>query len=246
MEIPKLKLPLKGVGKKIESMVRKALYEFSMLEGKKSLAVALSGGKDSLTLLFMLKAIIGRGFEDIDLHAIYIDGDYSCGSSIEKKFLQSICENLKIKFTSKELKNDIKASNCYVCARKRRNLIFEIAKENGIDTIAFGHHKDDNIQTLLLNLFHKGEFEGMMPNIKFKKIDVTIIRPLIYVSEQEIITFSKQNNFLRTFCKCPLGQTSKRNKISKIIKEIESDFPNIKTNLSLSSFTYSFNKAQNI
>ena len=243
IKIPKISHPFIGVGKKIESMVRKALFDFSMLIDTKKLAVALSGGKDSLCMLFMLKAVLGRGFDDIELSAIHIDGDFSCGASFEKKFLQSLADDLGIKIYFKEQKNNLKNFNCYTCSRKRRRLIFDIAKENGIQTVAFGHHRDDNIQTLFLNLFHKGDFEGMLPKIKFHKFDITLIRPLIYVTEKEIVQFANNYKILKTFCKCPNGQSTKRNEVKKIIKEIENGFPNIETNLSKAAFLYGSKKA---
>ncbi|NGX33188.1 MAG: tRNA 2-thiocytidine biosynthesis protein TtcA [Candidatus Anoxychlamydiales bacterium] len=243
MQASKVSHPFIGKGKKIESMVRKALFDFSLLDEVKSLAVALSGGKDSICLILMLKAIIGKGFKKVNLSAIHIDGDFSCGASFEKKFLQSFCDEINVKLYFKEQKNSLKNFNCYTCSRKRRGLIFNIAKENDIDTIAFGHHREDNIETLLLNLFHIGDFEAMLPKIKFQKFDKTIIRPLIYVSEKDIITFAKQNEILKTFCKCPLGQKSKRVDVKKIIKDIEREFPNIKSNLSKASFLYGSKKA---
>jgi tRNA(Ile)-lysidine synthetase-like protein len=234
------------LSKKIESQVRKALYDFSMLENIPSLAVALSGGKDSLTMLLMLKKILGKGFADIPLKAIYIDGDFSCGPAEQEKLLKKICEENDIEFICGTMKQKIENLNCYKCARKRRKLIFDIAKDNNIDTIAFGHHRDDNIQTLLMNLFHKAEFEGMQPKIEFHKYKVTIIRPLIYVTEKEIINFAKQNDFLKIICKCPLGQTSKRKEIDKIINNINKSFPNIRKNLSRASFVYGLKKALSI
>jgi tRNA 2-thiocytidine biosynthesis protein TtcA len=243
IEIPKISHPFNGIGKKIESKIRKAIFDFSMLQNINSLAVALSGGKDSLCMLFILKAILGRGFDNLELCAIHIDGDFSCGPSYERNFLKDICDDLKIKIYFENLKNNLKNIDCYICARERRKLIFDIAKKNNINTIAFGHHRDDNIETLIMNLFHKAEFEGMLPVIKFKKFDITIIRPLIYVEEDEIIKFAKHYEILRTFCKCPIGQTSKRKEVKKIINEIEKQFPNVKSNLSQASFVYSLKKA---
>jgi tRNA 2-thiocytidine biosynthesis protein TtcA len=242
-KISKIPHPFSGIGKKIESKVRKALFDFSMLQNIQSLAVALSGGKDSLCMLFMLKAILGRGFDRIDLSAIHVDGDFSCGASYERKFLKDLCDDLEIKIYFENLKNNFTDLDCYVCARERRKIIFDIAKKNNIHTIAFGHHRDDNIETLLMNLFHKAEFEGMLPVIKFKKFNVTIIRPLIYVEENEIINFAKHYQILKTFCKCSIGQISKRKEVKKIIDEIQKKFPNIKSNLSKASFNYGSKKA---
>ncbi|NGX33339.1 MAG: tRNA 2-thiocytidine biosynthesis protein TtcA [Candidatus Anoxychlamydiales bacterium] len=97
----KISHPFIGKGKKIESMVRKALFDFSLLDEVTSLAVALSGGKDSICLLLMLKAIIGKGFKKVNLSAIHIDGDFSCGASFEKKFLKNFCDEINEKTSQK-------------------------------------------------------------------------------------------------------------------------------------------------
>ena len=244
IEIPLVIPPFKGIAKKIESMVRKAIYDYKMLENTNSLAVALSGGKDSLSLLYILNGIVGRGFNNIELSAIHIDGDFSCGSSISKNFLKKICNSLNIKFFSEEIKIGLDKLECYSCSRVRRKKIFDIAKTHNINKIAFGHHMDDNIQTLLMNLFHKSEFAGMMPNITFTNFDNTaIIRPFIYVPEEMILSFAKQNNFLKSVCRCPFGENSNRKKIAKIINETEEFFPNLKTNLSKSALLYGSKKA---
>lgn len=243
IQIPKITHPFNRVGQKIESKTRKALYEFEMLKNVKSLAIALSGGKDSLCMLYMLKAITENGFDKTDLLAIHIDGDFSCGASFEKRFLQNLCDEIGIKLYFKSLKINLKKTNCYSCSRNRRRLIFEIAKENNINTIAFGHHLDDNIETLFLNLLHKAEFEPMMPKIKMHAYDVYIIRPLIFVAEDEILKFAKSYNILKTFCKCPIGQTSKRKDVKKIILDMEKTFPSTKSNLSKASFIYGLKKA---
>ena len=243
IDIPKILHPFNATGKNIESLTRKAIFDFSMLQEVNSLAIALSGGKDSLCLLYMLKAIIGKGTKNVKLCVIHIAENFSCRTSFEKDYLKNICKYLDVKLYFEKINLNLKNLDCYSCARERRKALFKIAKKNGIDTIAFGHHKDDNIQTLLLNLFHKAEFEGMMPKIKFEAYDISIIRPLIYVEEQEIIKFAKAYNILRQMYKCPIGKTSKRNDIKNIIEQIKLSFPHIKSNLSQSSFIYSTKKA---
>jgi tRNA 2-thiocytidine biosynthesis protein TtcA len=89
--------PWSGLGRRIESMVRKALFDFEMIpEGTTKMAVALSGGKDSLALLFMLKAISGRGFPSFDLVAIHVSGEFSCGAGVNIGYLQKVCDALDI------------------------------------------------------------------------------------------------------------------------------------------------------
>lgn len=236
--------PLKKVGQKIESLIRKALYEYSMLENVSDLAIALSGGKDSLTLLFMLKAISGKGIPPINIHAIHVQGEFSCGAGVNSNFLQKTCCDLNIPLhlcTSTQTKESLE---CYSCSRERRRLIFEQAKSVGATTIAFGHHRDDNAQTLLMNLFHKGEFAGLLPKIEMVDYGVTIIRPLIYASEENILTFAKDKGFARITCQCPVGINSMRKKVDHLLNEWKDLFPNIRTNISQASLVYGSAKAQ--
>lgn len=232
-----------GLGKRIESMCRKALYEFKMLEGCAKLGIALSGGKDSLTLLFMLKAILGRGFPLPELYAIHVSGDFTCGPSQNYAFLKKTCDELGVPLIVRESKQKLETLSCYPCSRERRKLIFEAAREIGVGTVAFGHHRDDSIETLLMNLLHKAEFAANMPKIHMEDYGVTIIRPLIFVAEQEIQTFAEQNDFARIMCQCPVGQNSMRRQVKHLIRDIESSFPNVRENLSQASLAYGSNKA---
>lgn len=239
----KLKAPWLGVGKKIERRVRKALYEFSMCENAHTWLVALSGGKDSITLLAMLKSILGYGFPSIKLHACFIDGAYTCGAGVSRKFLSKVCEELEIPLHIKESTIPLEKLECYGCSRKRRSLLFDCAKEIGATHIAFGHHRDDQVETLLMNLLHKAEFAGLLPVVPMKKYDVTIVRPLILVPQEEIIDFAKQCGFYRITCQCPIGQKSLRKRTSELLKEMEKVFPKVRHNLGLASLEYGSKKA---
>lgn len=242
--IPVAKPPWTALGKELESCVRKAIFDFSLIDkNEKKIAVALSGGKDSLTLLFMLNALRGRGFANFDLFAIHVSGEFSCGAGVKGSFLQAICNELKIPFISKESTQTLETLECYRCSRERRSLIFNAAKEVGATTIAFGHHRDDSAQTLLLNLFHKAEFAANLPKVPMIDYGVTIIRPLIYIGENSIKEFAKQYNFARVTCQCPVGQNSKRKVVDEIIAEIEEKFPNVRSNLAKAGLIYGSHKA---
>lgn len=235
--------PWTTLGKRLESLCRKALYTFSLVEGVDKVGIALSGGKDSLSLLYLLKAISGRGFQPFSLHAFHVSGEFSCGSSVQAHFLQTICNQLEVPLTICESTQKRENLECYSCSRERRRLLFQAAKDEGITTIAFGHHRDDSIQTLLMNLFHKGEFAANLPKVPMHDYGVTIIRPLIYISEKEIVSFAKLYHFHRVTCQCPVGQDSQRKQTEKLISYIEELFPNIRENLSLASFLYASDKA---
>lgn len=245
MQITIPKPPWTGVGRKIESAMRKALYDYLMVEGPEDIAVALSGGKDSLTLLFMLHAVSGRGFPPFKIHAIHVDGEFSCGSGVDAGYLKEICRQLGVNFITRSSTQKRETLECYSCSRERRSLIFNEAKEAGASTIAFGHHRDDNVETLLMNLLHKGEFAGNLPKLRMQDYGVTLIRPLIYVSEHEIIEFAKLEGFIRAMCKCPVGQNSMRQKSGELLDEMEILFPNARENIATAIKLYGSQKAAN-
>ncbi len=206
-------------------------------------AIALSGGKDSLGLLFLLHAIRGRGFPLFEIHAIHVGGEFSCGAGIEEGFLRAICRELGVNFITRYSTQKREELECYRCSRERRRLIFEAAKEVGATTIAFGHHRDDSAQTLLLNLFHKAEFAANLPKVPMHDYGITIIRPLIYIDEESLRNFAKHYGFARITCQCPVGQNSKRKVVDQIIRDIEAHFPHVRGNLAKAGLLYGSDKA---
>lgn len=249
LNIPSFKLPIAQppwtcLGKRLESLCRKAVFDFNLFESIK-IMVALSGGKDSLTLLYLLKALSGRGFPVLDLQAVHVSGEFSCGASLGEVFLKPICQHLDIPLIIQPSKKKLGELHCYSCSRERRRLIFDAAKSQGFHVVAFGHHRDDSIETLMLNLLHKAEFAGNLPKVPMHKFGVTIIRPLIYISEQEVFEFAKLYQFARITCQCPVGQHSQRKKVKNLLNQIEQIFPNARTNLSQAILQAGLTKALN-
>lgn len=241
--LPLARPPWKKNGKRLESQCRKALYEFNLLEDVSTVAVALSGGKDSLTLLYLLAAISGRGFQPWKIVAIHVSGEFSCGASLQENYLRSICEELGVHFVSCQSSKKREELECYSCSRERRRLLFEAAKKEGAKVIAFGHHRDDSAQTLLMNLLHKGEFAAILPKLKMVDYGITVIRPLIYISENEIRQFAKEYGFARVTCQCPVGQTSMRKQVDSLLNTLEELFPNARANIASGGLLYGSDKA---
>ncbi len=235
--------PWTALGKKLESQVRKALHKFELLNGVEKLGVALSGGKDSLTLLFLLKAIVGRGFPDAAITALHITGEFSCGAGVQTSFLKKMCEDIGIPLIIRESTQKRETLECYSCSRERRKLLFDAAKEQGISHIAFGHHRDDSVQTLLMNLLQKGEFAANLPKVPMHRYGVTIIRPMILVAEEDIRNFAKHYGLSRVMCRCPVGQNSMRKKVDTWLSEITEHFPHARENLAQSALLYGSDKA---
>lgn len=229
---------------KTESAVRKALLTYEMIPPDGKVAVALSGGKDSLTLLHLLHRLSGRGIPPLEITAIHIDGEFSCGAGVDQAYLKGVCDELEIPLIVRRSTITREELSCYPCSRMRRKLLFEAAKEVGASTIAFGHHRDDNAQTLLLNLLHKGEFAGNLPKLHMVHYAITLIRPLIYLAEREILNFARKEGYARVTCQCPVGAVSQRKKVEDLLSEIEEIFPNVRSNLSQASLNYGSDKAR--
>lgn len=230
---------LASLQKRLESRVRKALYEHQMIQEGDSIAVALSGGKDSLTLLQLLHQISGRGFPKIQLVAIHVSGAFSCGASLGGGQLDAFCERLQVPlhlcYAEQKEEGEL---HCYSCSRERRRLLFAKAKELGAVKVAFGHHREDHVQTLLMNLLHKGEFAGNLPKVPMLKYGITILRPLIYAEEQLISSYAKAAGFLRAVCRCPVGQTSQRRRTEELLAHLETLFPYARSNLARAAWLY--------
>lgn len=242
--IPLALPPFSGLGRELESKCRKAVHEFGLIEeGDKKIGIALSGGKDSLTLLFLLNALSGRGFPPFEIIAFHVGGEFSCGAAISTGFVQKICNELKVKLVVMNSDIPLEKLSCYPCSRMRRSAIFQAAKNEGIEKIAFGHHQDDSIETLLMNLLQKGEFAGNLAKVPMIDYGITIIRPLILLGEEEIKLFSKQHGYARITCQCPVGQKSKRKDVKGLVTEMEKIFPHARKNLAHAILQYGSSKA---
>ena len=216
------------MSKKIQSLIRKACHMFGLINNDDHIAVSLSGGKDSLALLLNLHAIQGYDFK-FKLSAVHVTGSQTCGAGVSVQHLKKICDDLNIDLHILEQKGI--HTSCYPCSYERRSLIFRFSKSHGMNKVAFGHHADDTIETLLMNLLHKGKLNAMHPSLYMKHYGIVIIRPLIFVRERMIIQYVKEKSLLRVMCKCPIGAQSLRFQTKQLMNELVRTFPNSESNL---------------
>ncbi len=206
--------------------------DYKMLADGDKIAVAVSGGKDSLTLLRILND--RRSFVPIkyELLAVHVDMGYPCH---HPKILSEHFKKLGINYHIEKI--DIlkgksrKDISCFWCSWNRRKALFEAANRFKCTKVALGHHKDDIIETILMNMFFQGEISAMSPKQELFKGKITIIRPLAYVEEDMIIKFAKSLDFPHHKCACPNSVTSSRTKIGNIISDLKKVCPDIKTNI---------------
>ncbi|MCP3951218.1 MAG: tRNA 2-thiocytidine(32) synthetase TtcA [Desulfobacterales bacterium] len=195
-----------------------------MIADGEKLAVGLSGGKDSLALSWILKNRIKHIPVNYKLTAIYVDPGFEGGFA---GALAAHCEKLDIELIVEHTDNGLVAHStenrenpCFLCSRLRRKRLFEIAESIGAKKIALGHHKDDIIETLFLNMFYAGEISTMAPRQELFKGAMTIIRPLAFIDEDIIIKFAKLMEFPVFTNTCPSAQRSKRRAIKEMLMEL--------------------------
>ena len=227
---------LTPLGKEISKKIGRAIKDYNLIAEGDKILVGVSGGKDSLTLLAMLAERKRWAPVDFELLPVHIKTDFSCSSCMHPAALEEFFKERGFErylFEKVSVLNDKGTTTCFWCSWQRRKVFFELARKHNFNKIAFGHHKDDIVETTLLNMFFQGEFATMNPNQEFFGGEITLIRPLCYVDESMIIDYAKECNFTSQLCQCPIGKKSNRKRIKKFIADIEREVPNshVKTNI---------------
>lgn len=224
--------------RRIRKQLGRAIGDFNLIEAGDRIAVGVSGGKDSYTLLHTLDHLRRRAPVKFELVAINIDAGYP---GYRKETIEAHLRDngftYRMKSTNSyriiEEKRRASSSYCSFCARLRRGVLYAVAEELGCNKIALGHHLDDFIETLLLNQFYAGTLAAMSPRLLADNGRQTVIRPLVYVEEQEIIAFARANAFPVVCCACPVcGKVEqKRKRMKKLIGELSQENPYLKRSL---------------
>ena len=230
--------PLQSRSSKYKALNRdiaKAIHRYEMLQDGDRIVVGLSGGADSLTMLWMLSERLTRIPINYELFAVHIDPGFEGGFS---ESLETYCADkgftLRIEHTDYGVlgHSSINRENpCFLCSRMRRKRLFEIADELACNKLALGHNKDDIIETLFLNICYSGEISTMVPAQAFFKGKFTVIRPLAFADEKLIRDFAREQNFPEFVNPCPSANNSKRQEIKTILKRLYRTNKKIKGNI---------------
>lgn len=218
--------------KKILGCIRKAVKDFDMIEDGARVAVGISGGKDSMTLLYAMKLFqrfspvkfelealtIALGFENFDLG---LAEDFC--KKIDVPYTIQETQISKIVFEAREEKNP-----CSLCANMRRGALHNVMKERGLTTLALGHHSDDAIETLFLNIFYAGSINTFSPKSYMSRKKIHVVRPMIYISEGEIMGAVKRHNIPVIKSPCPMDKITKREEMKNRLKDIYKEIPGSK------------------
>jgi tRNA 2-thiocytidine biosynthesis protein TtcA len=211
-----------GASTVVQKLVAKAVLERDLVNDGDRILIAVSGGKDSTVLAWALSAIRPAIKRRYELAAIHISSDFC--ACCKKSALAQRLEAWDIPFTDRfvPIIGRLKANekmNCYWCSTQRRTELLRYALGNGFNKIALGHHLDDIIETFFMNMTAKGELSAMPIHLVYRKYPVSLIRPLGYVEEQQIIACATEQDILKAVCTCPYGINSKRRDIRKRIAE---------------------------
>ena len=220
---------------KILGYMRKAIENYNMISEGDKIAVGLSGGKDSTTMLMGLKNLQRFYPKKFDIIAVTVNPGFD---GFDSSILQNLCEELNITFIEekshiKEIVFDIRKEKnpCSLCANLRRGILNSIAIRENCNKIALGHNEDDVIETFLLNLIYGGSINTFTPISYMDRSKITLIRPLIYAPEKYIRNFIKRENIKIMPKICTMDGYSKREDIKLLIQNFQKDIPNIRSNL---------------
>lgn len=230
--------PEQKLYKKIKNSVGRAIADFNLIEEGDRIAVAVSGGKDSYTLLHLLEALRKRAPIKYEIIAINIDSGYpGYRADIIQEHLSSHGFTHHMEKTDhfdiiKE-KRRPGSSFCSICARLKRGVLYTLAQRFSCNKLALGHHMDDFVETLLLNQFFVGSLKAMSASMLADNGETTVIRPLVYVEERDIISFSSMKGYPVVCCRCPVCGVAdlQRKKMKELLATLEQDIPHVKRSM---------------
>ena len=236
---------IKTYRRQLWAKFNKAVRDFQLVEEGDKIAVAISGGKDSLLMAKLFQEMQKHGVSHFELEYIAMDPGFH---ETNRELLLENCEYLNIPVTLFpsgifEIVDHIAADYpCYMCARMRRGALYSKAQELGCNKLALGHHFDDIIETTLMNMFYAGSFKTMRPKLPSTNFEnMELIRPMCYIHEKDIINFASHNGIAAMNCGCVVAAkktSSKRREMKELIRELKKTNPEVDSAI--------FNAARNV
>lgn len=226
-----MKSELSGISYYVSKKIGKAVWDYRMLKDDDRIMVAVSGGKDSLALLSLMRD--RQRFVPVrhEIIACHVDMGFEwVRTDILRDYFESQNIRYMIADPSEQWKHD-QPPDCFWCSWNRRKTLFRLAEEIGCNKLALGHHMDDIAETLLLNLLFRGEIGTMRPYQELFHGRLTLIRPLAYVEEKYLTKLANQLDLPVITSRCPRAKTSKRRLVKEIIAEVHKHNRNVKKNV---------------
>ncbi len=211
--------------KRLASFVRRAVDDYNMIEDGDRIAVGVSGGKDSLVLLLTLAHMRRFYPKKYDIVAITVDMGFPEADFSE---IRELCRRIKVEY--RVAKTDIakivfdvrrESNPCSLCAKMRRGSLHAAAQEAGCNKVALGHHYDDAIETFMMNLFFEGRIGCFSPVSYLSNRKITLIRPLVYAQEKDVLYFTRKRQLPIAKNPCPEDHATEREKMKNLLTELE-------------------------
>ena len=217
---------------RLMSLVRKAIDEYDMIQEGDRIAIGISGGKDSLTLLYALAGLRQFYPAHFELEAITVSLGYE---NFYLEPVKMLCQQLNVPYTIVETSigqivfEERKEKNpCSLCAKLRKGALNQKAKELGCNKIAYAHHKDDVVETMLLSLIYEGHFYSFPPKTYLDRMELTVIRPMMFVEEADVLGFKRRYQLPVAKNPCPADGKSRREYIKQMLHQINKENPGAK------------------
>lgn len=224
--------------------LRRADQDFKMIADGDKIAIGVSGGKDSLLLLHALSAYKKFGIKKFSLIAVTVD---CTGGKADYSPVRALCKELDIEYIIEpsnifEILFDIRKEKnpCSLCSKLRRGILNNVANREKCNKVALGHHADDLVETFLLSLIYEGRISTFQPTSYLDRTDITIIRPLLYVTEKEVSAIAPKLPVITNLC--PVNHHTQREYMKDLIKKINTDIPIARDRMTSAITTWLRNK----
>lgn len=220
--------------RRISTRFNKGVVKYRLIDDGDKILIGLSGGKDSLALLELLakrSRILKPKFSVVAVHVSMTNIPYQADLNYLKEYSESLGVSFVHYETSFDPSTDTRKSPCFLCSWNRRKALFTVAKEQGCNKIALGHHMDDILETLLMNLTFQGAFSTMPPKLVMKKFDMTIIRPMCMVHEADLQELAEVRKYRKQVKHCPYETQSNRTDMKGVLKQLETLNPEARYSL---------------
>ncbi len=220
---------------KVMSQVRRALDDYHMITDNDRIAVGISGGKDSLTLLLALHGLMRFYPKPFTLHAVTVDLGFD---NLDLDKIQELCNKIEIPYTI--VKTQIaeivfeghrEENPCSLCAKLRKGAFNNAIKKEGCNKIAYAHHRDDMIATMFLSLLYEGRFQALEPVTYLEKSGLTLIRPLLYMRESDVVGFTNKAALPVVKSPCPADGKTRRKYVEELLRRIDRENPGAKNRI---------------
>ncbi len=234
MERSKEEIALIKQRTKLTRLFHKACSEYGLIEDGDRILVGLSGGKDSLALVELLGERAKIYVPRFKVYAVHISVE-NIGYESDTDYLREFCSSHQVEFmhyrTSFDEREGQKKSHCFLCSWYRRKALFEVAQALGCGKIALGHHQDDIIETLLMNLIFQGSFSTISPNLQMEKFPIRMIRPLCLIEEKEIAQYAEMRGYKKQVKLCPFEKESSRSDVKALVNALERLNPHVRDSI---------------